>query len=79
MRFYVPNMEETENEKMKNGEAGAEPDEGENSEEEVTPAKIFNDQILKRAGLGESAGEFIAQFEDLPLMVPRGRYTLQMY
>jgi hypothetical protein len=53
--------------------------EGENSDDEVTPAKLFNDQILKRAGLGESAGEFIAQFEDLPLMVPRGKYTLQMF
>jgi hypothetical protein len=52
---------------------------GDNSEEEVTPAKLFNDQILRRAGLGESAGEFIAQFEDLPLMVPRGKYTLQMF
>lgn len=34
--------------------------EGENSEDEITPAKVFNDQILKRAGLGESAGDFIA-------------------
>lgn len=75
MRFYVPNMEEVpEKEAKKDADM-----EGENSDEEVTPAKIFNDQILKRAGLGESAGEFIAQFEDLPLMVPRGKYTLQMF
>lgn len=76
MRFYVPNMEEIpEKEQTKKDEIM----EDDNSEDEVTPAKIFNDQILKRAGLGETAGEFIAQFEDLPLMVPRGKYTLQMF
>jgi hypothetical protein len=73
MRFYVPNMEEIPEKSNKDENMDGE---GENSEDEVTPAKIFNDQILKRAGLGESAGEFIAQFEDLPLMVPRGKYTL---
>jgi hypothetical protein len=48
MRFFVPNREIVE-EKEKDE---AMEDEGD-SEEEVTPAKIFNDQILKRAGLGE--------------------------
>jgi hypothetical protein len=57
MRFYVPNMEEIPEEPKKDEKMDGE---GENSEDEVTPAKLFNDQILKRAGLGESAGEFIA-------------------
>ena len=57
MRFFVPNMEEIPEQPKK--DENMEGDE-ENSEDEVTPAKIFNDQILKRAGLGESAGEFIA-------------------
>ena len=57
MRFYVPNMEELPENSKKDQNMDAE---GENSEDEVTPAKVFNDQILKRAGLGESAGEFIA-------------------
>ena len=39
----------------------------------------MNDQILQYAGIGDQAGEIIAQFEDLPLMVPRGKYTLEMY
>jgi structure-specific recognition protein 1 len=39
---------------------------------------VFNDQILKFAGLGDSAGEIIASFHDLPLMVPRGKYTLDL-
>ena len=51
----------------------------ENSEDQITPAKIFNDQILKYANLGDSAGDIIASFHDLPLMVPRGKYTLNMF
>jgi len=49
MRFYVPNMEETESqqEKQENKEKMDENDEkSENSDEEITPAKIMNDQIL---------------------------------
>jgi predicted phage gp36 major capsid-like protein len=49
MRFYVPNMEETESqqEKQENKEKKDENDEkSENSDEEITPAKIMNDQIL---------------------------------
>jgi len=45
----------------------------------VTPAKLLNDQILKMAGLGESAGDIVASFHDLPLQVPRGKYTLDMF
>ena len=49
MRFYVPNMEETESqqEKQENKEKMDENDEkSENSDEEITPAKIMDDQIL---------------------------------
>jgi len=80
MRFYVPNMEEDENAKaedkdMKTADADAE---GEQVEE-VTPAKVFSDKILQHAGLGDSAADIIASFHDLPLQVPRGKYTLEMY
>lgn len=76
MRFYVPNMvENSENEDKPMKENGAE----ENEEEEITPAKIMNDQILKKAGLGDSAGDIICSFHDLPLLVPRGKYTLEMF
>lgn len=39
----------------------------------------MNDQILKFAGLGEVAGSKIAGLEDIPLMVPRGKYALDFY
>ena len=51
----------------------------EQEEDEVTPAKVFNEQILKFAGLGDSAGDIVASFHDLALQVPRGKYTLDMF
>ena len=88
MRFYVPNMEKTDEDEEPGKDAEDKIDSGankdgdeksENSADEITPAKIFNDQILKFANLGDSAGEIIASFHDLPLMVPRGKYTLNMF
>ena len=52
MRFYVPNMEETESQqerkyiKEQKDADGGDGEKSDNSEEEATPAKIFNDQIL---------------------------------
>ena len=52
MRFYVPNMEETESQqerkyiKEQKDVDGVDGEKSDNSEEEATPAKIFNDQIL---------------------------------
>ena len=71
MRFYVPNMEDQEKEEgevkgdkeMKDGKEASDEDE----EEEITPAKVFNDLILKKAGLGDAVGDIIASFHDLPL------------
>jgi structure-specific recognition protein 1 len=84
MRFYVPNMEEQEEEPVEREGEGKEEkpaDEAnqEEDEEEITPAKVFNDLILKYAGLGDSAGDIVASFHDLPLQVPRGKYTLDMF
>jgi structure-specific recognition protein 1 len=39
----------------------------------------FNDMIIKHAGLGDALGEIIATFSDIPLMVPRGKYSMDMY
>ena len=68
-------------EEKKQADGGAEGEEGEeeDSDEEVTPAKLFNDQILKAAALGDGAGDVIASFQDMHLTVPRGKYTLNMY
>ena len=84
MRFYVPNMEEKEepegegDDKMENQGEKEKKEEGE-SEDETTPAKVFNDLIIKHANIGDTAGDIIASFHDLPLQVPRGKYTLDMF
>lgn len=71
--------------KEKNGE-GAGEDDGQDSEDsaadtedELTAAKVFNEKILEKAGLGDSAGDVLAHFPDMPLLVPRGKYSLDLY
>jgi structure-specific recognition protein 1 len=34
---------------------------------------------MKAAGIGEFAGDVIATFNELPMLIPRGKYTLDMY
>lgn len=57
MRFYVPNMEETESQlekkKAKEEKEVKDGEKSENSDEEDTPATIMNEKILKHAGIGE--------------------------
>jgi structure-specific recognition protein 1 len=48
-------------------------------EEVITPAKLLNDKIIKLAGIGEFAGEVIASLSDLFMIIPRGKYTLDLY
>ena len=90
MRFYVPNneleniKEEEKKKDKKKKEKDEEKEEGEESEDEedeveITPAKVLNDKIVKAAGLGEFAGEMIASLADLPMIIPRGKYSLDLY
>jgi structure-specific recognition protein 1 len=95
MRFYVPNNEldmineqkEQEEEKKKpakkKGSKSSQEDEEEEGEEgeedQLTAAKILNEKIIKAAGLGEFAGEMIATLPDLPMVIPRGKYSFDMY
>lgn len=39
----------------------------------------MNDKIIKAAGIGEFAGEVIASLAELPMLIPRGKYTLDLY
>lgn len=94
MRFYVPNnelegIEEKKEDKKKDKEKKKKPEpkeddeaeeESESDEEpEITPAKVLNDKIVKAAGIGEFAGEVIASLAELPMLIPRGKYTLDLY
>ena len=58
--------------KMENQGEKEKKEEGE-SEDETTPAKVFNDLIIKHANIGDTAGDIIASFHDLPLQVQHYR------
>jgi structure-specific recognition protein 1 len=45
----------------------------------MTAAKLFDDKIHKKANIGEFAGAVIASIQDLPLIIPRGYYSLEFY
>ena len=44
-----------------------------------TPANVFNERLLKSAGLGSAAGELISSLPEIPLQVPRGKYAMDFY
>ena len=47
--------------------------------DEITPAKVLNDKIIKAAGIGEFAGDVIASLTELPMIIPRGKYSLDLF
>jgi structure-specific recognition protein 1 len=54
-------------------------DEGEEEEEQISAAKVLNEKIIKAAGIGQSAGEMIATLPELPMLIPRGKYSFDLY
>ena len=53
-------------------------EEDENKEEKKTAAELLNEQILSKANVTEKAGDIIVKFEDLPFIVPRGKYSCDL-
>jgi len=45
----------------------------------VQLAKLFNDKIVARANIGQIAGAAIASIHTLPLLIPKGNYSLDFY
>jgi structure-specific recognition protein 1 len=45
----------------------------------MTAAKLFNQKIHHRANIGEFAGEIVCSIQDLPMLIPRGNYSLDFY
>jgi len=45
----------------------------------MTAAKLFDDKIHKFANIGEFAGSKLASVQDLPLIIPRGVYSLDFF
>jgi len=45
----------------------------------LTAAKLFNNKIVKAAGIGQFSGEMICSIQDLPMLIPRGKISLDFY
>jgi structure-specific recognition protein 1 len=79
MRFHVPNneldiyyAEKNKNKEETKGEESSE-------DEEMTAAKLFDLKINQKANLSQSAGLVVASIQDLPMLIPRGNYSLDFY
>jgi structure-specific recognition protein 1 len=68
-----------EESKAQSKEDGEDSEDDDEEDQEITPAKVLNDKIVKAAGIGEFAGEVIASLVELPMIIPRGKYTLDLY
>lgn len=44
-----------------------------------SPAEKAADKITKQAGIKDAAGEKITEIIDIPMVVPRGKYTFQVF
>ena len=77
----MPNNELETYEAEREKKRAEEEKKGESSDEEVemTAAKLFNDKIHKKANIGEYAGESVCSIQDLPMLIPRGKYTLDFF
>lgn len=65
--------EKNKNKEEKKGEESSE------EEDEMTAAKLFDLKINQKANLSQSAGTVVASIQDLPMLIPRGNYSLDFY
>ena len=90
MRFHVPNneldvwaeqkeKEREERHKNRKDEETKDKQESSDDDEEMTAAKLFNQKIVERANIGQFAGEIVCSIQDLPMVIPRGNYSLDFY
>jgi structure-specific recognition protein 1 len=88
MRFYIPskadNKDDDEEKEDKEVDEEKE-DKGSDMEEEDKPetlvkagAEILNELIISKANLKQKAGDIIVSFNDLPFIVPRGKYSCDL-
>lgn len=80
MRFHVPNNELevylAEKEKNQEENKGEEED---SDEEEMTAAKLLDLKINQKTNLSQTSGAVVASLPDLPMLIPRGNYSLDFY
>eukprot|EP01022_Parablepharisma_sp_SALTPOND_P033012 TRINITY_DN88043_c0_g1_i1.p1 TRINITY_DN88043_c0_g1~~TRINITY_DN88043_c0_g1_i1.p1 ORF type:complete len:505 (-),score=80.14 TRINITY_DN88043_c0_g1_i1:85-1599(-) len=75
LRFFVPNAGAKKEEKADEEAKG----EGPTADAEKSQAQQLYQQLVKKANIGAFAGEAIVSLHDLPLITPRGKYSLDMY
>ncbi|KAF8319072.1 FACT complex subunit POB-3-like protein [Clavulina sp. PMI_390] len=72
IRLFIPNTYARDN--GEDGEA-----EKMDVDEDVNAAEAFHDMIKEKAEIGQVTGDAIAQFDDINITTPRGRFTINMY
>ncbi|CAI2371605.1 unnamed protein product [Moneuplotes crassus] len=77
-RFFVPNPDLDEEEKAEK-DGVKETDEIDIEEIGKTPAQIVTNRIIKKAGIGEFSGDIITSIPECPMLIPRGKYSLEIY
>ncbi|KAJ2159146.1 FACT complex subunit [Coemansia sp. RSA 552] len=75
VRFYVPGTTTTEKKKGSDDEDNAES----GNEDEVSAASVFHETIKDRADLGQVSGDSIVQLSEILCLIPRGRYSIDMF
>eukprot|EP00826_Nyctotherus_ovalis_P047656 TRINITY_DN5510_c0_g4_i2.p1 TRINITY_DN5510_c0_g4~~TRINITY_DN5510_c0_g4_i2.p1 ORF type:complete len:382 (+),score=118.33 TRINITY_DN5510_c0_g4_i2:169-1314(+) len=71
LRFYIPNTAhkgDTEEDRKDTVDAPEKPQ-----------AELFFHEVMKKVNVDPLAGDAIVSFQDLPLITPRGKYSLDMY
>ncbi|EAR94676.2 structure-specific recognition protein (macronuclear) [Tetrahymena thermophila SB210] len=75
MRLFIPQQQDAQMKPEDDGEG--EEKEGEDSVGGY--ADQLNSEIITKAKIGQYSGQSIVKFEDISLLVPRGKYQLDMY
>lgn len=72
LRFYIPNTTAPK------GDADEENKEAVDAPEKPQAGQLFQ-EIMKKVNVDTLAGDAVVSFQDLPLITPRGKYSLDMY
>ncbi|CAK9786975.1 SSrecog-domain-containing protein [Cutaneotrichosporon oleaginosum] len=78
VRFYVPGKSK----KSKGSDAGSDDEEETEKDEEgndISAAEAFHNLIKDKADLGATTGDSIVVFEDVLVLTPRGRFSLEFF
>ena len=76
MRFHIPAGEIDKYYESRKAQLS---DDDNSDEDQLTAAKVFNDKITAKANLGQNFGTVVACIQDLPMLIPRGNYSLEFF